>query len=138
MGLNQNSQRNTDDLDFSSTLPDEPGRSLRANESTQPMDTRPAVSGESIRAADATFESATPPETKGSIRSETDAEAVRNGIEEYQHSILDHLRGEVVALKKFAHSRGVSIGSELDEFLELIELGWSKAVERIDRKLKMT
>lgn len=65
-----------------------------------------------------------------------DVEAIRDRVEETGHSILDHLHGELAALKKFIRSKGFSAVEVLDEFVERTEAGWKEAIERIEEKLE--
>jgi hypothetical protein len=62
--------------------------------------------------------------------------AIRDGIEGFQHSILDYLQVQVAALKKFIRSRGVSVDDELDKFSKATESNWKEAVEEIEKKLE--
>lgn len=63
-----------------------------------------------------------------------DVGAVRDRIEEAQQSVLDHIREEIAALKKFLRGKGIS-ASELDEFTETAATSWKQAVETIEEKL---
>jgi len=62
-------------------------------------------------------------------------EAIRNRIDETQHSILEHIQAEVAALKKFIRKEGVSADAPMDEFAESVEESWKSAVEAIEENL---
>jgi hypothetical protein len=82
------------------------------------------------------IENLLPPKPKEPATPKMDVEAIRDGIDEFQHSILDHLHGEVAALKKFVRSKGVSVDTELNRFVEATETAWNEAVEAITDALK--
>lgn len=82
------------------------------------------------------IENPLPPKPKEHERPKIDVNAIRDGMEEFQHSILDYLQGEVAALNKFVSSKGVSIEGELDRFNEATETAWKETVERIEEKLE--
>lgn len=65
-----------------------------------------------------------------------DVEEVREHIEAVHHSLIDHLNGEVAALKKWLRSKGVSAEDPLDEFAEATETSWKAAVQAIEEKLE--
>lgn len=65
-----------------------------------------------------------------------DVEAIRERIEETGHSILDHLQGELAALKKFIRSKGLAATEILDEFEESTETRWKEAIEEIESKFE--
>lgn len=64
-----------------------------------------------------------------------DVEAVRERIEQAKHSIVDHIYGEIAALKKFLRSKEVSTDEPLDEFRDAIEASWRTTVEAVEQKL---
>jgi hypothetical protein len=65
-----------------------------------------------------------------------DVEAIRERMEETGHSILDHLQGELAALKKFIRSKGLSVTEILDGFGESVETGWKEAVDAVENQLE--
>jgi hypothetical protein len=82
------------------------------------------------------IENPLPPKPKEQEKTTIDVNSIREGIEEFQHSILDYLQVEVAALNKFVRSKGISIEDELDRFNEATVAAWRKAVERIEEKLQ--
>lgn len=85
---------------------------------------------------DLTFEGRVPRKPKQPPKPKMDVEAIRDRIEETGHSIVEHLHGELAALKKFIRSKGLSDVEVLDEFAERTEAGWREAVEAIEDKLE--
>ncbi|QNI36870.1 hypothetical protein [Edaphobacter albus] len=85
---------------------------------------------------DLNFEGRVPRKPKEPPKPKMDVEAIRERIEETGHSILDHLQGELAALKKFIRSKGLSAVEALDEFAESTEAGWKEAIEAIEDKLE--
>lgn len=77
-----------------------------------------------------------PPRLKQPEKPEIDVDAIREGIEEYQHSIIDHLQGEVAALKKFIRGKGVSADKALDRFAEATEEAWNESAQAIMKDLE--
>lgn len=65
----------------------------------------------------------TPARLKEPEKLKIDVNAIRDGIEEYQHSIIEHLQGEVAALKTFIRSNGSSVDNELNRFVEVTPKG---------------
>jgi hypothetical protein len=82
------------------------------------------------------IENPLPPKPKEQENPTIDVKAIRAGIEEFQHSILDYLQVEAAALNKFIRSKGISIEGELGRFNEATLAAWRKVVERIEEKLE--
>jgi hypothetical protein len=85
---------------------------------------------------DLNFVDRAPRKPKEPPKPKMDVEAIRERVEEAEHSLLDHLHGEIVALKKFLRSKGLSDTEVLDEFTKSTEMSWKEAVEAIDKKLE--
>jgi hypothetical protein len=88
-----------------------------------------------VQVDDLNFVDRTEPKPKEPPKPQIDVEAVRARIEEAQHTILDHLQGEIAALKKFLSSKGVPTSEELDSFAEATETSWKHVVEAVEEKL---
>jgi hypothetical protein len=82
------------------------------------------------------IENPLPPKPKEQENPSIDVNAIRDGIEEFQHSILDYLQAEAAALNKFVRSKGISIEDELGRFNEATLAAWREVVERIEEKLE--
>lgn len=85
---------------------------------------------------DLNFEGRVPRKPKEPPKPKMDVKAIRDRMEETGHSILDHLQGELAALKKFIRSKGLSVVDVLDEFEEKTEAGWKEVIEAIESKLE--
>jgi hypothetical protein len=89
-----------------------------------------------VLADDLVFVDRTERKPKEPPKPEIDVDAVRERVEEAQHAILDHLKGEIAGLKKFLRSKGVPIGEELDNFADTTETSWKQVVGAIEEKLE--
>jgi hypothetical protein len=81
------------------------------------------------------FDSPLPPKPREPEKPKIDTEEVREHLATVHHSIIEHLQGEVAALKKWLNSKGISAGETLAEFADAAETSWQEAVESIERKL---
>jgi hypothetical protein len=89
-----------------------------------------------ISVDDLNFVDRAPRKPKEPPKPKMDVKVIRERIEETEHSLIDHLQGEIAALKNFLRSKDLNGVEVLDEFTKSIETSWKGAVEAIEEKLE--
>lgn len=89
-----------------------------------------------ISVDDLNFVDRAPRKPKEPPKPKMDVNAIRERIEEAEHSLIEHLQGEIAALKKFLRSKNFPDTEVLDEFTKSTETSWKEAVEAIEEKFE--
>jgi len=84
---------------------------------------------------DLNFIERSPRKPKEPPKPRVNLEEVREHITSVHHSMIEHMTGEVAALKKYLQKKGVSAGEALDKFSETTEEQWKVAVKAIEKTL---
>jgi hypothetical protein len=85
---------------------------------------------------DLNFVDRAPRKPKDPPKPKMDVEAIRERLEEAEHSLMEHFQGEIAALKKFLRSKNFPDTEVLDEFTKSTEMNWKEAVESIEERFE--